>query len=87
MFPFRDEEAKTEIRKWMGEHNGISILKTDWCWNDSDRWHSMYDTYLLKITNPRTEMLFLLAFPQAKDITELNCNESDNDWRRIDKAL
>ena len=80
--PFRTDEDRVELRKWMGQHNGMSIMKSDWGYHDDMNWHDVFDAYVIKITNPKTELLFVLAFPDAKDISGLNRN-ADHDWRHL----
>lgn len=61
----KDDEYKQMIRDWIGTHNGMSILKSDWCYVEKGASVDSYDTYIIGITNPKTEMLFVLTFPEA----------------------
>jgi len=69
-FPIKDDAAREKIRKWVGQHNGMSILRSDYCWIGEPVGHSV-DTYILAITNPNTEMLFVLSFPKAVEESQM----------------
>jgi len=82
LMPLQNDEAKKKFRQWMGAHNGMSIMKSEWVWCDNDRRHFIDDAYIIKITNPRTELLFCLAFPEAKNLEGVD--RDSNEWRQID---
>lgn len=79
VFPIRSEEDRQKIRDWVGTHNGMSILKSDWCYTPAGISVECIDTYILGITNPKTEMLFLLKFPEVVDKDELDHN-ANMEW-------
>ena len=81
LVPIPSAEIKTEMRKWMGRHNGMSILRSDWYYTDDNRRHWLDDCYIIKITNPKTELLFCLSYPDAKDIT--GTSRENNEWRLL----
>ena len=64
VFPILNEDARTKIRNWIGTHNGMSIAKSDIYWGHEDSIVTI-DVYVLNISNPKTEMLFVLSFPEA----------------------
>lgn len=63
--PFHTPEDRQRIRDWVGTHNGMSILKTDEVFDSEGISVIFYDAYVLGITNRKTEMLFVLSFPEA----------------------
>lgn len=63
--PIHTPEDKQRVRDWVGTHSGMSILKTDEVFYTEGVSLTFYDIYVLGITNPKTEMLFVLSFPEA----------------------
>ena len=76
--PLRSPEEKRKIRDWVGTHNGMSILKTDWVVDQEGFTITSFDIYVLGITNPKTEMLFLLSFPEAMEKEQFE--DGQQDW-------
>lgn len=77
VFPLKSPEDKQKIRDWVGTHNGMSILKSEeGCVQEGDG-VNLYDIYVLGITNPKTEMLFILSFPEAieKERFDAKCEQ------------
>lgn len=79
VIPIKTDEAKQKIRDWVGTHNGMSILRSDWVYDLEGISVESHDTYVLSITNPKTEMLFILSFPEAIE-KEQFLRESAQDW-------
>lgn len=78
VIPLRSPEEKQKIRDWVGTHNGMSILKTEEVF-DLGFSTTFYDVYFLGITNPKTEMLFVLSFPEAIEKEQFE-SERRQDW-------
>jgi len=78
--PIKTDEAKQKIRDWVGTHNGMSILRSDWVYDLGGVSVEYCDTYILGITNSKTEMLFLLSFPEAVE-KEQFLSEAAEDWK------
>ena len=78
VIPFKNDEAKDKFRKWMGKHNGMSMLHADWVYTDEGGFHSGYDAYKVKVTNPKTVLLLVLTFPEA--MSEEQVAENKPDW-------
>lgn len=81
IYPLIDGDDKQKIRNWIGTHNGISILRSDWCYFPDGVSLDSYETYILGITNPKTELLFTLTFPMAIEKKKYEDNRDKNwDW-------
>ncbi len=79
VMPFVTPEDKQKIRDWVGMHNGMSILRTGWRYCVEGISVNSIDYYMLSITNPKTEMLFILSFPEALEEDEFN-KKVEDDW-------
>ena len=68
VYILRNGADKTDIRKWIGKHNGVSIAKSDWVHenDDSSNRYGWEDCYILTIKNEKTELLYVLSFPNSK---------------------
>ena len=89
VIPIRLPEDKQKIRNWVGAHNGMSILKTDWVFDTENFSITSYETYVLGITNPKTEMLYLLSFPEAIEKGEFEAVQQEawvDNWTFIVKT-
>ena len=76
-----NSDDKQKIRNWIGTHNGISILRSDWCYVPDGASLNSHDIYILGITNPKTELLFTLTFPTAMDKKKYELERDKNcDW-------
>ncbi len=79
VFPIKSDECKQKIRDWVGTHNGMSILRTEEVFGLEGISTIFYDIYVLGITNPKTEMLFLLSFPEAIEKEQFEADRQ-KDW-------
>lgn len=79
VIPIRTTEDKQRVRDWVGTHSGMSILKADWVYAQSNISVITYDIYVLGITNPKTEMLFILSFPEAIEKNQFD-DEHKSNW-------
>ena len=65
VYPFLNDDEKDKIRKWIGKHNGVSIARTDWMYLPQENSMSWTDCYILNIKNEKTELLYVLSFPDS----------------------
>jgi len=89
VFPLKTTEDKQKIRDWVGTHNGMSILKTEWVFDQEGISITSYDIYVLGITNPKTEMLFLLSFPEAMEKKQFEAERHEaweGNWSTVIKT-
>ncbi len=66
----RNKEDKRRIRKWVGSHNGMSILYSDWLYRINGISIGEDEAYILEIKNKKTELLFKLTFSNAIEKNE-----------------
>lgn len=58
----KNKEDKRRIRRWIGSHNGMSILYSDWLYRINGISIDSDEAYILEIKNKKTELLFKLTF-------------------------